>query len=147
MKHYPTKSKSDLEAMREEARKNPGGYVYEIDWRYPDWQAVPPEAIKGTWKVDDTGKLTDQYEENLNYRAVKIAKRPPPQYLLDTTANPLPGGITDNGQWMMEIDPNYGDLYPNIPAEGFTGAWYVGEDGRYTGQFRPNPLYKGTMET
>jgi hypothetical protein len=53
-----------------EARSNPGGWVYEIDGDMvgdPDGE-VPPEAIIGAWKVDDTGSLTSEYKANPNYR-------------------------------------------------------------------------------
>ncbi|MEU4389335.1 hypothetical protein [Kribbella sp. NPDC023855] len=52
-----------------EAARTPGGWVYEID---ADWVDdpdgyVPPEAIKGGWKVDDSGQLTDEYVANENH--------------------------------------------------------------------------------
>jgi hypothetical protein len=53
-----------------EARRNPGGWVYEIDGDMVDDPngAVPPEAIIGAWKVDQDGNLTGEYDENPNYR-------------------------------------------------------------------------------
>lgn len=54
-----------------EARANPGGWVYEIDPKYaadgPDG-AVPPEGIKGAWKVGDDGLPTGEYLGNERYR-------------------------------------------------------------------------------
>jgi hypothetical protein len=55
--------------LEAEAAANPGGWVYEID---SDWVDdpngyVPPEAIKGGWKVDDAGKLTGEYRANSNH--------------------------------------------------------------------------------
>jgi hypothetical protein len=52
-----------------EAARHPGGWVYEID---ADWVDdpdgyVPPEAIKGGWKVDDSGQLTGEYVPNENH--------------------------------------------------------------------------------
>ncbi|MFI6662304.1 hypothetical protein ACIBL8_43115 [Streptomyces sp. NPDC050523] len=49
-----------------EAAQNPGGSVAEIDPRYVDDPNgyVPPEAIRGAWLVDDSGKLTGEYQEN-----------------------------------------------------------------------------------
>lgn len=49
-----------------EAAANPGGVVAEID---PEFEGdpggyVPAEAILGTWKVDDEGRLTGEYEAN-----------------------------------------------------------------------------------
>ncbi|GGV73791.1 hypothetical protein GCM10010277_87660 [Streptomyces longisporoflavus] len=48
------------------AAEHPGGSVAEIDRTYiddPDGY-VPPEAIRGAWLVDSSGKLTGEYQEN-----------------------------------------------------------------------------------
>lgn len=50
-----------------EARKNPGGWVYVIDGRYDPKDGVPPEAIKGAWKVDENGNIIGQFIPNPNY--------------------------------------------------------------------------------
>ena len=50
-----------------EARLNPGGWVYAIDGEYDPNGAVPPEAIKGAWKVDENGKITGEFIPNPNY--------------------------------------------------------------------------------
>ena len=54
--------------MVEEARRHPGGWVYEIVGDYGPDDAVPPEAIKGAWAVDDTGHLTGHYRANPRFR-------------------------------------------------------------------------------
>ncbi|MFI1658636.1 hypothetical protein ACH4ZU_27595 [Streptomyces sp. NPDC020472] len=48
------------------AAENPGGSVAEIDPTYIDDPNgyVPPEAIRGAWVVDDSGRLTGEYQEN-----------------------------------------------------------------------------------
>lgn len=54
-------------ALLAAAAENPGGSVAEIDPTYiddPDGY-VPPEAIRGAWLVDSSGKLTGEYQENL----------------------------------------------------------------------------------
>ncbi|HET6484327.1 MAG TPA: hypothetical protein VFG35_30375 [Actinoplanes sp.] len=51
----------------EEARRVPGGWVYEIDGDFHPDQRVPPEAIIGAWKVDDNGVLTGEYRPNPRY--------------------------------------------------------------------------------
>jgi hypothetical protein len=53
--------------VREEARRNAGGYVYEIVGDYGPEDDVPPEAIRGAWKVDDAGNVTNEYERNPNF--------------------------------------------------------------------------------
>ena len=55
------------EAARAEAKANPGGWVYEIGGGFSTTEAVPPQAIKGAWKVDDRGELTDEYKPNPNF--------------------------------------------------------------------------------
>ncbi|MEW9531129.1 hypothetical protein [Microbispora sp. NPDC049125] len=50
-----------------EARRHPGGWVYEIDGYFAPDQRVPPEAIIGAWKVDEAGNLTGEYRPNPRY--------------------------------------------------------------------------------
>ncbi|MEY9845780.1 hypothetical protein ABH940_002858 [Streptacidiphilus sp. BW17] len=54
----------------EEAKANPGGWVYEIDGNMVDDPSgtVPPEAIIGAWQVDERGNLSGDYQANPNYR-------------------------------------------------------------------------------
>ncbi|MFG2951949.1 hypothetical protein [Streptomyces adustus] len=53
-------------ALLAAAAENPGGSVAEIDPAYVDDPNgyVPPEAIRGAWLVDSSGKLTGEYQEN-----------------------------------------------------------------------------------
>jgi hypothetical protein len=46
----------------------PGGYVYEIEGEYGPDDAVPPEAVKGAWPVDDEGVPTGEFIPNPKYR-------------------------------------------------------------------------------
>ncbi|AND68169.1 hypothetical protein ATSB10_07150 [Dyella thiooxydans] len=54
--------------MIEEAARNPGGWVYQIAGNFGPQDRVPPEAIKGAFKVDSNGKLTGEFKPNPNYR-------------------------------------------------------------------------------
>lgn len=56
----------DEPALLAAAAENPGGSVAEIDPTYLDDPNgyVPPEAIRGAWLVDSSGKLTGEYQEN-----------------------------------------------------------------------------------
>lgn len=56
------------EALLAEALSNPNGWVYEIDPRFDPDGAVPPEGIKGAWKVGPDGLPTGEYQANANYR-------------------------------------------------------------------------------
>jgi hypothetical protein len=53
-----------------EAKKHPGGWVYEID---SDQVAdpngyVPPRAIIGAWQVDEAGVIVGEFQPNPNYK-------------------------------------------------------------------------------
>ncbi|RUP68910.1 hypothetical protein SSPNP10_09220 [Streptomyces sp. NP10] len=58
-------------ALLAAAADNPGGSVAEIDPAYIDDPNgyVPPEAIRGAWLVDSSGKLTGEYQENPRHGA------------------------------------------------------------------------------
>lgn len=59
------------DAMREEARKRPNGYVYCIDPNYaPDGVdgAIPPEGIIGAYPVDADGNVLNEFQSNPNYK-------------------------------------------------------------------------------
>lgn len=47
-----------------EAMQNPNGWVYLINGDYGPHETIPPAAIAGRWKVDERGKLTDEFKEN-----------------------------------------------------------------------------------
>ena len=53
-------------SLAAEAAANPGGWVYEIDqdWLDDPNGDVPPEAVRGGWRVDDSGKATGEYVPN-----------------------------------------------------------------------------------
>jgi len=127
-------------ALIEEAKKQPNGWVYHIDWDYRPDQHVPPEAILGAWEVDENGNLVE-FQFNDNYRAVIIAKREPRDYMKKTLSE------RQAGEWKIEADPKYDEMFPAFPPEGITGRWYVGKNGTFTGQFRPNPHYTGDIVT
>lgn len=55
------------DAAKAEAKANPGGWVYEIAGGYNNTEAVPPQAIKGAWKVDDEGEIADEFKANPNF--------------------------------------------------------------------------------
>lgn len=127
--------------MIAEAKANPGGWVYQIDWAYPDHVAVPREAIVGGWAVDQSGSLTGEFKENPNYRPVRQAVREPQEYMVRA----MRGSIRN--QWCVEIDPEHLDEWPDPSEEWHIGVWYVGNDGKFTGQFRANSKYVGNLET
>ena len=121
-------------ALQQAARENPGGWVYEIDWTYNARSRTPPEAIRGSWRVDANGDLTHDYSPNPRYRAVQRITRKPPPYMA-AAAHAL------RDEWMAEIAPEAEHLFPNIPEDQKVGFWYVDKAGVLTDIFRPNSLF------
>ena len=142
-----SKSNEDLLAMQRQAKVNPNGYVYEIDGPHLTDHYVPPEAIRGAWKVDSGGHLTDVFEPNENFREIINAKRQPPAFMKRMENERFENNLLYANQWFPETAPDFGHLFPDIPDEGFVGHWYIGADGTFTGWFRPNPHYKGNILT
>ena len=50
-----------------EALNNPNGWVYVIDESFKNEKEVPPQAIKGAWKVNSKGIITGDFIPNPNY--------------------------------------------------------------------------------
>jgi hypothetical protein len=50
-----------------EAMRNPGGWVYAIEGEYGPDEAVPPQVVKGAWKVDPDGKIVGEFIPNPNH--------------------------------------------------------------------------------
>jgi hypothetical protein len=65
------------EAMRQSARQSPGGWLYVIDPGFDSNGRVPPEGVVGGYRVDDHGKLTDEWWANPKYRPTPAALRLP----------------------------------------------------------------------
>ena len=61
MKKEPPKEAID------EALRYPNGWVYEIDEAFKGKEDVPPNAIKGAWKVNENGIIVGEFIPNPNY--------------------------------------------------------------------------------
>lgn len=59
-----------------EAKNTPGGWVYEIVGDYGPNDKVPPTAIRGAWKVDDTGTIEGDFIPNDKYVPPEERARP-----------------------------------------------------------------------
>lgn len=55
--------------MIEEARRNAGGWVYEIEGEFGPDDRIPGSAVRRAWEVDRGGKLTGRYAENPRFRS------------------------------------------------------------------------------
>jgi hypothetical protein len=53
-----------------EARKHPGGWVYEIHGEYGPNDHVPAHAVSGAWKVSDEGRIIGEFIPNPNFKEV-----------------------------------------------------------------------------
>jgi hypothetical protein len=51
----------------EEAARVPGGWVYEVNGRYGPDDTIPPERIRGAWRVLPDGTLSGEFEPNPRY--------------------------------------------------------------------------------
>ena len=129
----------DDPALRQAAKENPGGWVYEVDWTYNARSRTPPEAIRGGWRVDAGGGLTPDYSPNPRYRPVQRMSRKPPPYMA-AAARAL------RDEWMAEIAPDAEHLFPDIAEDQKVGFWYVDKSGVLTDLFRPNSLFKPHQE-
>ena len=58
-------------ALIAEAKRNPNGWVYVLDNEYDGKDIVPPEFIKGAWKVDEDGIIEGNFIPNPKYHGNK----------------------------------------------------------------------------
>jgi hypothetical protein len=68
MNIYPTN-----EAIQA-AKNNPNGWVYTIDPQYSNESFIPPEAVVGAWKVNNSGEIIGDFIPNPNYIPLKKEK-------------------------------------------------------------------------
>ena len=63
----PLTSPPITEALRAQARANPGAWVYAVDPEFDGSERVPPEGIVGAWRSDDRGELSGEFTPNPRY--------------------------------------------------------------------------------
>jgi hypothetical protein len=56
--------KTPPESAKEQAKLNPGGWVYEIRGNYKEDEYVPPEVVVGAWKVNENGEIVGEFIPN-----------------------------------------------------------------------------------
>jgi hypothetical protein len=61
-------SRSPTSGAIAEAKKNPGGWVYEVRGAYGPNDHVPAHAVVGAWKVDESGKIVGDFRPNPNFQ-------------------------------------------------------------------------------
>ena len=52
----------------QQAARVPGGWVYEIVGSYGPNDSIPPERIRGAWRVLPDGRLSGEFAPNPRYR-------------------------------------------------------------------------------
>jgi hypothetical protein len=60
------------DAIIQEAKRHPGGWVYKIEGEYGPSDSVPPESVVGAWKVDESGEIEGDFIPNPNYKPKEI---------------------------------------------------------------------------
>ena len=63
----PLTSPPITDALRAQARANPGAWVYAVDPEFEGSDRVPPEGIVGAWRSDDRGELSGEFTPNPRY--------------------------------------------------------------------------------
>ena len=56
----------------EEAKNHPNGFIYRVDGDYRENEHIPPEAIVGAWKVNESGEIDGEFIPNPNYDPEKL---------------------------------------------------------------------------
>ena len=67
MQDVPHSVPEITEQARAEAKAHPDGWGYAISGGYNNAEAVPPQAIRGAWKVDALGHITGEFKPNPSY--------------------------------------------------------------------------------
>lgn len=55
------------DALRAEARANPGAWVYAVDPGFDGAADVPPQGVVGAWHSDEKGELSGDFTPNPRY--------------------------------------------------------------------------------
>jgi hypothetical protein len=55
------------DALRAEARANPGAWIYTVDPGFDGQPDVPPQGVVGAWHSDEKGELSDDFTPNPRY--------------------------------------------------------------------------------
>ena len=53
---------------QEEAKRRPNGHVFEVNGELGPSESVPPDRIKGAWRVDAEGRIVGEFIPNPHYQ-------------------------------------------------------------------------------
>ncbi len=60
-----------------QAREAGGGWYYEVVGDVDVEGGVPDEMVRGAWRIDEDGALTDEYVANPGFRSARPVSRCP----------------------------------------------------------------------
>ncbi|WP_051899022.1 type VII secretion system-associated protein [Sciscionella sediminilitoris] len=84
-------------AMRAEARRHPGGWVYAIDPAFSGAEEIPGSAVIGAYRVAEDGELTEEFLANEHYRpTLRGLGVPPPDNELEAVLQDAVTGNADD---------------------------------------------------
>ena len=117
-----------------EAKKNKGGWVYQVIDPGGGLEYIEPHFIIGGWRVDDGGMLTGEFTPNPQFNAfLSNFYRPPSSVIEQAREHP--------NRWFYQIDDPY--CYDaEVPQNRIYGCWFVDEAGDLNGEFQINPSYR-----
>lgn len=113
----------------------PNSWMYAISAEFTDKDYVPPEAIRGAWRIGSTKSIEGEFQENENYiHGLKSTKNWP--VYLNVIAKEHSNG------WVYDIDKEYRNA-ETVPQSRIVGSWKVDETGMILPVFYPNKDYRG----
>ncbi|MEU6353515.1 type VII secretion system-associated protein [Streptomyces sp. NPDC047072] len=113
-------------ALRAQAARQRGGYVYAIDPFFDPGGAVPPYGIVGGWSVDRAGQLVS-FTPNPKYRPSPVALEfPAPVSALEAVVQRAVTGYCDEAELLTTF---YDATLLLFAEEGRDGLYTVVDDG------------------
>jgi hypothetical protein len=117
-------------AMRAQAQSSPNSWFPVVAPGIDENGVVVPDAALGRYRIDDQGRITDEFVPNARYQPLPV---PPVTPEMRETARTRPGG------WIEVLDPMYTEP---VPSAGVVGRYPVDQAGEVTGDFLLNPAYR-----
>jgi len=111
----------------------PNSWLYAISSEFAETDYVPPEAVKGAWRVNDNRQIEGDFTANDNFI-------PGLKYDLDWPLYLEPIAKNHANGWVYDIDKEY-RAEENVPKSRIKGSWKVDENGKILPVFFPNENY------
>jgi hypothetical protein len=125
----PLTSPPITDALRAQARANPGTWVYAVDPEFDGADRVPPEGIVGAWRADENGELSGEFTPNPRYVPSPPARGwPVPASKLERVLQLVRAGHAPGEQLDREFAAS--DVFVYSRPEGGIFVAPDGDDGR-----------------